>query len=258
MKHKLIVSLAVVSVLFADVSAQSVTGLRKINPTTVEVSLDDDRRMSLDFYGDDVFRLFRDDAGGIIRDPEASPEVQILVDDPRKKVTSLEIGDENGFFTVSTPEVQVRIDKLTSCMTVMDRKRDKTVLQQAAPVVFDKGRTCISFREMPMEYFYGGGVQNGRFSHKGEAIAIVNQNSWTDGGVASPAPFYWSTAGYGMMWHTFAPGDYDFGRSEEGVVKLCHDTDYLDIFLMVGDGIKPLLGGFYQLTGNPVLLSKFG
>lgn len=258
MKHKLMVSLAVVSVLFADVSAQSVTGLRKINPTTVEVSLDDDRRMSLDFYGDDIFRLFRDDAGGIIRDPEASPEAQILVDDPRKKVTSLEIGDENGFFTVSTPEVQVRIDKLTSCMTVIDRKRDKMVLQQAAPVVFDKGRTCISFREMPMEYFYGGGVQNGRFSHKGEAIAIVNQNSWTDGGVASPAPFYWSTAGYGMMWHTFAPGDYDFGRSEEGVVKLCHDTDYLDIFLMVGDGIKPLLGGFYQLTGNPVLLPKFG
>ena len=84
MKHKLIVSLAVVSVLFADVSAQSVTGLRKINPTTVEVSLDDDRRMSLDFYGDDVFRLFRDDAGGIIRDPEASPEAQILVDDPKK------------------------------------------------------------------------------------------------------------------------------------------------------------------------------
>ena len=44
-------------------------------------------------------------------------------------------------------------------------------------------------------------VQNGRFSHKGKVIAIDNQNSWTDGGVASPTPFYLSTNGYGMMWY---------------------------------------------------------
>lgn len=258
MKHKLLVSLAVVSFFFADVSAQTATGLRKINPTTVEVSLDDGRRMSLDFYGDDIFRVFRDDAGGIIRDPKASPEARILVDNPRRNVTGLTTGDEGGFFTVSTPRVRVDIDKQTSCMTVVDRKTGKTVLQQASPVSFDKGRTSVSLREMPDEYFYGGGVQNGRFSHKGNAIAIVNQNSWTDGGVASPTPFYWSTAGYGLMWHTFAPGEYDFGKSEEGVVKLVHDTDYLDLFIMVGEGIEPLLGGFYQLTGSPVLLPKFG
>ena len=38
---------------------------------------------------------------------------------------------------------------------------------------------------------------------KAKVIAIENQNSWTDGGVASPTPFYWSTNGYGMMWYTF-------------------------------------------------------
>ena len=47
------------------------------------------------------------------------------------------------------------------------------------------------------------------FSHKGKVIAIENQNSWTDGGVASPIPFYWSTNGYGMMWYTFKKGEYD-------------------------------------------------
>lgn len=57
-------------------------------------------------------------------------------------------------------------------------------------------------------------MQNGRFSHKGKVISIVNSNSWTDGGVASPTPYYWSTAGYGVMWHTFAKGRYDFGATE--------------------------------------------
>ena len=101
-------------------------------------------------------------------------------------------------------------------------------------------------------------MQNGRFSHKGKAIAIENQNSWTDGGVASPTPFYWSTNGYGVMWHTFKKGKYDFGAEEKGKVKLSHETDYLDVFYMVSDGAVALLNDFYQLTGNPVLLPKFG
>ena len=104
---------------------------------------------------------------------------------------------------------------------------------------------------------YGGGVQNGRFSHKGKVIAIENRNSWTDGVVASPTPFYWSTSGYGVMWHTFRKGKYDFGAREPGVVKMYHETGHTDLFYMVSDGAAALLGDFYQLTGNPALLPKF-
>ena len=43
----------------------------------------------------------------------------------------------------------------------------------------------------------------------------MNANNWVDGGVASPTPFFWSTAGYGLMWHTFASGRYDFGKAKE-------------------------------------------
>ena len=60
------------------------------------------------------------------------------------------------------------------------------------------------------------------------------------------------------MWYTFKQGKYDFGAAEKGTVKLSHDTDYLDAFYMVNDGPVALLNDFYQLTGNPVLLPKFG
>ncbi len=39
-----------------------------------------------------------------------------------------------------------------------------------------------------------------------------------------PAPFYWSTGGYGIMFHTFAPGRYDFGAAKPGTVALSHAT----------------------------------
>ena len=60
------------------------------------------------------------------------------------------------------------------------------------------------------------------------------------------------------MWYTFKKGGYDFGATEKNKVKLSHNSSYLDIFYMVNDGAVSLLNDFYQLTGNPVLLPKFG
>lgn len=229
----------------------------KINPTTVDVVFGDER-MTLDFYGDNIFRLFQDNTGGVIRDPEARPEARILVENPRRKVSALDVEDKADAVVVSTPCIEVAVDKATRLMRVTDRESGRTVVEQVSPVEFGDGRVTVVLGEEPQEYFYGGGVQNGRFSHKGKIIAIENQNSWTDGGVASPAPFYWSTRGYGVMWYTFRKGAYDFGATETGRVSLSHDTDYLDLFIMVDPTPVALLNDYYQLTGNPVLLPKFG
>ena len=79
----------------------------------------------------------------------------------------------------------------------------KEIFSFIAPIEFNSKEVVLTLSQGKDEYFYGGGVQNGRFSHKGNTIFIVNQNNWTDGGVASPNPYYWSTNGYGFMWHTF-------------------------------------------------------
>ncbi|MCM1483659.1 MAG: DUF5110 domain-containing protein [Muribaculaceae bacterium] len=239
-------------------ASDAITGAYKLNPTTVELTMDGGRRMTVDFYGDRIFRMFRDDNGGIVRNPVATPPADILVGNPRRPVGPITVTDADGIITVSTPAVQMQWKKATGLLSVKDLVTGKTVAEESAPVKFDKGRTHMSLTERPGEYFYGGGVQNGRFSHKGKSIEIVNQNSWTDGGVASPTPFYWSTDGYGLMFHTFGKGKYDFGATEPGRVNLSHDTDYLDVFMMVDSTPASLLSDFYQLTGSPVLLPKFG
>ncbi|MBC8602993.1 DUF5110 domain-containing protein [Parabacteroides acidifaciens] len=237
---------------------QAITGVQRINPTTVDVIFSNNQRMTFDFYGDNIFRVFQDNNGGIIRDPEAKPEAQILVNNPRRPVSALDIKDENGQVTITTGKVRLQLDKSTALLKVTNLATNTVAFEEVKPVAYEKGKTILTLKENPDEYFYGGGVQNGRFSHKGKAIAIENQNSWTDGGVASPTPYYWSTNGYGFMWYTFKQGKYDFGAAEKGTVKLSHDTDYLDAFYMVNDGAVALLNDFYQLTGNPVLLPKFG
>ncbi len=236
----------------------SITQVKKLNATTVEISFSDNQKMLLDFYGENIFRMYQDNSGKAMRHPQATPPAEILIINPRKAVGQLTTQDEGGKITISTNALQLIFDKKTNIFLLKNLKTNRVVAQSIAPISFDKNSYKISLKENPNEYFYGGGVQNGRFSHKGKAIAIENQNSWTDGGVASPTPFYWSTEGYGFMGYTFKKGVYDFGAKVKNTVELTHNSDYLDVFFMVNDGIVPLLNDFYQLTGKPVLIPKFG
>lgn len=237
---------------------RQVVGVKQINPTTVDVLLDGNQRITVDFYGENIFRMFQDNAGGIIRDPQATPPAQILVNKPRRSVSKLEVTQNNDAVTLTTTKISLTFDKKTSLMRVVNLQTGKVAVEEKMHAIFDKNKVTLTLCEHVNEYFYGGGVQNGRFSHKGKVISIENQNSWTDGGVASPTPYYWSTNGYGVMWHTFKKGKYDFGATQNGEVKLHHETDYLDVFYMISDGAVALLNDFYQLTGNPVLMPKFG
>lgn len=266
-KEMCLLAYSLIILLFSPVAAtarpelgktETVVEARQINPTTIEVVLSGNQRITFDFYGENIFRLFRDDSGGILREPEAKPEAQILVDNPRKPVSGLKLDDRNGVITVSSAKISIEIDKTTCLLKVRNLETNTVAFEELEPMSLGKAKTTLTLKGSSQEYFYGGGVQNGRFSHKGRMISIENQNSWVDGGVASPTPYYWSTNGYALMWHTFKKGRYDFGANEENVVKLYHETDYLDVFFMVNDGAVPLLNDFYQLTGNPVLLPKFG
>lgn len=236
----------------------TVTGAELLNPAAVEVLFSDRQRLTIDFYGENIFRMFQDNHGGTIREPHAVPEARILADCPRRKPGKLALSDKGEVISISTDKIRIDINKRSTLFKITDIIRGKVVAESMKPVDFQEKQVTLFLKENPDEYFYGGGVQNGRFSHKGKSIRIVNTNQWTDGGVASPTPFYWSTAGYGMMWHTFRPGLYDFGGTDKGIARLSHETDYLDVFFMVNDTAVSLLNDFYQLTGNPVLIPKFG
>lgn len=244
----------------ASLSAQSATlqSAEQINPTTCQLVYSGGQRYYIDFYDENIFRVFRDDKGGIVRNPATTPPARILADSPRNHNFDISLKTAGGATEISTAGLKITLSANGSRVRVTNTITGKDVIDATNPVEFTKGGVSVTLTAADDEYFYGGGVQNGRFSHKGKSIAIENTNNWVDGGVASPTPFYWSTKGYGILWHTFKPGRYDFGESEPGKVKLSHSEDYLDLFVMVDAQPVGLLADFYRLTGNPVLLPKFG
>mgnify|MGYP007008331571 CR=1 FL=1 len=82
------------SVWAAQQTEITISSAGVLNPSAVEVVFSNQQRMTLDFYGENIFRMFQDNQGGIVRDPQASPEAQILVDRPRKEVGELSLTEQ--------------------------------------------------------------------------------------------------------------------------------------------------------------------
>lgn len=165
------------SVWAAQQTEITISSASVLNPSAVEVVFSNQQRMTLDFYGENIFRMFQDNQGGIVRDPQASPEAQILVDRPRKEVGELSLTDKDGVITISTARIQIEMDKRTSLFKITDKIRQKVVVESACPVDFMEKQVCLSLKAHDDEYFYGGGVQNGRFLTKGKASVLSIRTS---------------------------------------------------------------------------------
>jgi alpha-glucosidase (family GH31 glycosyl hydrolase) len=117
----------------------------------------------------------------------------------------------------------------------------------------DAGPTTQYLTRGAGEQFFGGGMQNGRFSHSHKAIDIAASYNWDDGGCPNSVPFYLSSAGYGVFRNTFAPGVYRFGDT----VQAAHHEDRFDAYYFVG-GLKHVIGRYTELTGRPLMPPIYG
>lgn len=157
---------------------------------------------------------------------------------------------------VETDEMQLIIDPETAMMKMVNKESGETVLEEREPLKYNDTETVQTLKSDASEYYFGGGQQNGYFSHKGRKVAVENKSTWVDGGVSSPNPFYFSSKGYGVVRHTFAQGEYDF-RDEETIV-LSHDEKRFDAFYFVEDSSKDILSDYVELTGQLALMPKYG
>ncbi len=171
------------------------------------------------------------------------------------------VSDKGTVWEISTDEATIVLDKATAKMSIKN-KSGETIMSEAEPLVISN-KTVQSLDTKADEYFFGGGTQNGRFTHKGKSINIANESSWTDGGVSSPNPFYWSTEGYGVLRNTFKDGKYDFGETSAEVVATTHNESEFDAYYFVSNDedvngkAETLLNEYYTVTGNPMLLPEY-
>ncbi len=234
----------------------------------VYLTLPGDRKGKITFLDDGIFRYQVVQNGSFepyasARDPEHKARIQQYPDtDEHYCKPSPMIEDQKDQLSLRVGEMELRFDKKDGTMQVFMGSR--IVLEEERALELSEDHTTFFLRKQKEEKFFGGGTQNGRFVHTDRQINIVNESAWMDGGVASPNPFYYTTAGYGILRNTFSDGSYDFGCAEESVVQTTHKEPHFDAYFFISsqeDGrlvVQDLLRKYYQVTGNPLLLPEYG
>ena len=230
----------------------------------VDLTINTGEKIRFTFLDQNVFRMYMAPEGEDFREypaPNSSDHTATITNKTDAQYeneynVAPTLDEDDTKITISTSKIKIEINKAQTLVKLM--KADGTVVwEEAAPLKYKTGSTIQTLKTDKDEYFYGGGTQNGRFSHKGKSIKIQNTNNWVDKGVASPNPFYWSTDGYGVVRNTWKPGEYDFGSKDSNIVQTTHNEKRFDAYYFVDDTPSDILGDYYELTGSPAELPEY-
>lgn len=92
------------------------------------------------------------------------------------------------------------------------------LVKSTTPVIFDKSKVSIILsRKLPMVLLWRWCAKRTFFTQR-KSRCHRKPKQTGDGGVASPTPFYWSTNGYGFMWHHLQnKGTYDWIKRKKHI-----------------------------------------
>ncbi|MFF7780822.1 TIM-barrel domain-containing protein [Streptomyces tanashiensis] len=162
--------------------------------------------------------------------------------------------DAGSYYRVGTPSISLRINKAPLTFALY-RADDSTLLwAESQPTTWTGGQTTQFLARAADEQFYGTGLRLGEWALRDRTVPVAVSNQWTENSNASPAPFYMSTNGYGVMRNTWSPGSYSFGAP----TSLRHNENRFDAWYFAGGSLKDVLNGYTDVTGKPFLAPIWG
>jgi len=200
-------------------------------------------KVQVDFCRDDIFRM-QMSYNGKFTNPAGN---DIVINPPAGKV-DVAFTDHGDYYLFTTSKVALRAYK-NPLRFAMYKPDNKTVVWEEKKGLTYGKETVQYLKRGDNEYFYGGGMQNGRFSHRDKTILMRIDWNWEDGGAPNPAPFFMSTHGYGALRNTYAPGEYIFNDT----VRLLHSEARFDCYYFSGESLKDILNAYTDITGKPFL-----
>lgn len=205
-------------------------------------------KVNVQFVNDDIFRIQM--AYDVqFTNPAGNDLIVGVTDAP----VQLNCKDMGAYYLMQTSKLTLRAYKDDLRFALYKEDNRSLIWEEMQGITYGK-QTVQYLRRGADEQFFGGGMQNGRFSHRDKTIKMTIDYNWEDGGNPNPATFYMSTAGYGAVRNTYSTGAYSFGDT----LRLVHDESRFDCYYMVGNSLKEILNLYTGLTGKPFLVPRWG
>ncbi|MDR6879600.1 discoidin domain-containing protein [Bacillus sp. 3255] len=237
-------------------SVGDITNFEKTDDNTFTITSGSDQ-VKVIFNRNDMVRIWLGVGGNfqtLAGKSTATPKEPIVIKDDFGPVTT-DWSDEGDYYKIATGKFVLRAYKSPLKFAMYKSDNATVVWQEESPLSYSSSSTTQKLTRGVDEYYYGGGMQNGFFSHRDKTIKIAkNFGDWGSGTVSNPSPFYLSTAGYGVLRNTFQDGTYDFGSP----AQLTHNENRFDAYYFYGETMKDILNGYTDLTGKPTLIPRWG
>lgn len=203
---------------------------------------------------DGIFRYFLDPAKKFDENHSSFVDLSQFNNDYFEKSQPKATSDS---LIIKSGNYQLIFQQKPAVMSIFDEMLHRNRLVQLSPLELGNDQTTEILKQHKNEFYFGGGMQNGYFSHKGEIISIKRDKITGKGGVLTQVPFFWANSGFGELRNTESAGNYDFGKSNPDATILKHDTNMFDTFYLLGNSPKNILAKYYMLTGKPLMPPKY-
>ncbi|MFZ6733671.1 TIM-barrel domain-containing protein [Undibacterium sp. Ji42W] len=225
----------------------SVSAQRQIEFTTDEGSI-----VRISLLKPDMFRVWAGSKGQLLDAGDKAAPIVLKKDYPDFSVS---VTAPDGYQLVQTSAMALRIYR-SPVRLALYKADNKTLLwEEKQPLELGDKSSFQTLSSTADEAFFGGGQQNGSYAFKGKQLEVSYSGGWEEGDRPSPAPFYMSSKGYGVLRNTWSNGSYDF-RSND-YLSTSHQEKRFDAYYFVGDSIKDVLASYTELTGRAKLLPRW-
>ncbi|GAA3069940.1 hypothetical protein GCM10020254_12160 [Streptomyces goshikiensis] len=198
----------------------------------------------------DIFRLWLSPDGAFTDDPAGSALA------PTTDFGSVDASftDAGPYYRITTGALNIRVNKAPLRFSVYRADNTTPVWRESRPTSWTGTRTTQYLARGADEQFYGTGLRLGEWALRDKTVPVAVDNKWRENDNASPAPFYMSTNGYGVMRNTWAPGSYGFNAP----TTLTHDETRFDGWYFTGDSLKSVLDAYTDVSGKPFMAPPSG
>jgi alpha-D-xyloside xylohydrolase len=227
----------------------------------LEVSAEDDR-------GTRVALELRPVAPNIVRvhiGPGATRPSRLLIPEA-PTATEWDLAEDAIGWSIRTPQLTLNLDRDPYRLRLYDpagrvrfaeepEDRDIRGAYHHFPTGHARGLRWLTAALRPDEALFGLGEHFGALDRRGQAFASWNVDAF---GVRSDrayknVPLLLSSLGYAAFFDMTGPLYYDLGQLSVAAWQVTARADHLRMYLIVGDGIAPLINGYHQLTGAPAV-----
>ena len=153
-------------------------------------------------------------------------------------------------------------DRFGKELTKTLHSSDSMCLQNYNPMPFSYVRSsgdmrkypAVSLESHPGEHYYGCGESFTKLDKSGQKLILWTKdaNGVETRDVYKPVPFFMSSRGYGVFYHTSCPMTLDFGCEYAQAQTAYMGDEAIDLFFFVGTP-KEILGAYTDLTGKSLL-----